>query len=92
MGLILKGLDDAVTHLHMGERVRLQFGGDLSFPNGKPSSPGKPRIPPRATVDYEVCPLICCSCIKYNTNMFSCDTQVELIDVPGKGEDYILDG
>jgi hypothetical protein len=33
------------------------------------SSPGKPRIPPRAAVEYEV----------------------ELVDLPGKGEEFILD-
>ena len=41
-------------HMKEGERLTVQFGGDLSFPNGKPSSPGKPRIPPGARLDYEV--------------------------------------
>ena len=54
LGSIMKGVDDAVIHLKVGEKVALRFGGDLSFPNGKPSSPGKPRIPAGAVVDYVV--------------------------------------
>ena len=69
VGIIIKGLDDAILNMHVGDRYRLQFGGDLAFPNGRPSAPGRPRISPGANVDYEV----------------------ELIDVPGKGEDKILD-
>ena len=54
VGLIMKGVDDAVVHMKEGEKLALQFGGDNSFPNGKPSSPGKPRIPAGAVVDYVV--------------------------------------
>ena len=54
VGLILKGLDEAVVHMKVGETWKLNFGGDLSFEKGRPSSPGKPRIPPGAEVDYEV--------------------------------------
>ena len=51
----MKGLDDAVTHMKIGDRWKLSFGGDLAFGSkGKPSAPGKPRIPPNAVVDYEV--------------------------------------
>lgn len=41
--------------MHVGDRFRLQFGGDLAFgAQGRPSAPGKPRIPPNAVIDYEV--------------------------------------
>jgi hypothetical protein len=55
--------------MHVGDRLKVEFGGDLSFPNGKPSSPGKPRIPAGGYLKYEV----------------------ELEDLPGKGEDFIAD-
>lgn len=70
VGLILKGLDDAVTNMAVGDRFKLSFGGDLAFgEKGRPSAPGKPRIPPNAVIDYEV----------------------ELVDLPGQGEDMIAD-
>jgi FKBP-type peptidyl-prolyl cis-trans isomerase len=54
VNLIVKGLDETVLNMHVGDRLHVAFGGDLSFPNGKPQSPGRPRIPPNALVDYEV--------------------------------------
>lgn len=55
VGSILKGVDEAVLHMHTGEKLHLVFGGELAFgTKGRPSSPGKPRIPPNAIVDYEV--------------------------------------
>jgi len=54
VGLLLKGMDSAVIHMKVGDRWKLKFGGDLSFEKGKPSSPGKPRIPAGAAVEYEV--------------------------------------
>jgi len=54
VGLIIKGLDDAIPTMHVGDRVSLKFSGDRSFEKGKASSPGKPRIPPGAEVEYEV--------------------------------------
>ena len=70
VGLLVKGLDDSVVHMKVGDRYKLSFGGDLAFgQKGKPSSPGKPRIPPNAEVTFEV----------------------ELVDLPGQGEDFIAD-
>lgn len=54
VGLIVKGLDDAIVNMKVGEKLGLTFSGDLGFANGKPSSPGKPRIPPGATIQYVV--------------------------------------
>ena len=66
----MKGLDDAIPNMHEGEKLHLQFGGDLAFGSkGRPSAPGKPRIPPNAVIDYVV----------------------QLVQVPGTGDDMIVD-
>lgn len=55
VGLIVKGLDDAVANMQVGDRYKLAFGGPLAFgEKGKASAPGKPRIPPNAVIEYEV--------------------------------------
>lgn len=55
VGYVVKGLDNAVIHMHEGDRVHLKFGGDLAFgPQGRPSAPGRPRIPPNAAIEYDV--------------------------------------
>lgn len=54
VGNVIPGLDESILHMKVGERVKLHFGGDLAFPNGKASAPGRARIPPNAVVDYEV--------------------------------------
>lgn len=41
--------------MKVGDRFKVSFSGtELSFANGMKSSPGKPRIPQGAEVDYEV--------------------------------------
>jgi FKBP-type peptidyl-prolyl cis-trans isomerase len=55
IGLVVKGLDDSVTQMRLGDRWHLAFGGDLAFgEKGRPSAPGKPRIPANAVIEYEV--------------------------------------
>jgi len=55
VGLIVKGLDDAVPAMHVGDRVSLKFSGDRSFEKViASSSPGKPRITPGTEVEYGV--------------------------------------
>ena len=54
VGLILKGLDESVVQMKLGDKYHLVFGGNLAFENGVKSSPGKPRIPAGAEVDYVV--------------------------------------
>jgi peptidylprolyl isomerase len=55
VGLLVKGLDDAIVQMKVGDQWKLQFGGNLAFgEKGKPSSPGKPRIPPNAEISFEV--------------------------------------
>ena len=53
-GTILKGLDDTITQMKVGDRWLVTFKGDLSFQEAKKSQPGRPRIPQGAEVDYEV--------------------------------------
>ena len=55
VGNILPGLDETIVNMHVGEKLAVSFGGDLAFgQKGRPSAPGKPRIPPNAVIDYEV--------------------------------------
>lgn len=55
VGSVLKGLDETVLNMHVGDLYKIKFGGDLAFgEKGKPSAPGKPRIPPNAEVEFEV--------------------------------------
>ena len=54
-GTILKGLDDTIVQMKVGDRWKVNFkGAELSFLEAKKSTPGKPRIPAGAEVDYEV--------------------------------------
>ena len=54
VGLIVKGLDDSIPNMHVGDRFKLVFSGDRAFEKGKPSAPGKPRLPPGGEIEYEV--------------------------------------
>jgi len=55
VGLVVPGLDETVVQMKLGERLHVQFPGELGFGDkGIKSSPGKPRIPPNAELDYEV--------------------------------------
>ena len=54
VGTVLPGLDETVVNMHVGDTLAVSFGGDLGFgAKGRPSGPGKPRIPPNAEIDYE---------------------------------------
>ena len=68
-GTILKGLDDTITQMKVGDRWLVNFKGDLSFQEAKKSQPGRPRIPQGAEVDYDV----------------------EVVNIPGMGDDFIAD-
>jgi len=55
VGSIVKGIDECVLHMQVGDRWKVIFSGtDLSFPNGVKAAPGKPRIPAGAEVEYEL--------------------------------------
>jgi hypothetical protein len=66
----------------------LKFGGEYAFGSkGKPSAPGKPRIPPNADVEYEV-ELVELPGIIY---LYLARQYVTYWLISGKGEDFILD-
>lgn len=55
VGTVLPGVDQTVINMKVGDKYHIQFGGDLGFGDqGRASAPGRPRIPPRATLDYEI--------------------------------------
>lgn len=52
-GAVLKGIEDAVQEMPVGAKWELEIPGDLAFGSaGRGASPGKPRIPPGATINY----------------------------------------
>lgn len=41
--------------MRVGDRWEITIPGELAFgAKGRPASPGKPRIPPNAPLDYEI--------------------------------------
>lgn len=54
-GTVLRGIEEAVRRMRSGDRWRLTIPGEYAFgKQGRRPSPGKPPIPPNATVLYEV--------------------------------------
>lgn len=54
-GNLIKGIDEALPMMHMGESWLLKIPGVLAFgPKGRPASAGKPRIPSNADLEYEL--------------------------------------
>eukprot|EP00611_Tribonema_gayanum_P014548 TRINITY_DN2596_c0_g1_i1.p1 TRINITY_DN2596_c0_g1~~TRINITY_DN2596_c0_g1_i1.p1 ORF type:complete len:224 (+),score=65.77 TRINITY_DN2596_c0_g1_i1:67-672(+) len=54
-GFLVKGLDEAMVMMRIGDRWELTIPGALGFgEKGRSPSPGKPRIPPNATLVYEM--------------------------------------
>lgn len=52
---VVKGIDEAIVLMRIGDRWELTIPGALGFgEKGRSPSPGKPRIPPNATLVYEV--------------------------------------
>ncbi|BAM79150.1 probable FKBP-type peptidyl-prolyl cis-trans isomerase [Cyanidioschyzon merolae strain 10D] len=54
-GNLVKGVEEAVKRMHVGDLWRLELPPAYAFGSkGRKPSPGKPAIPPNATVVYEV--------------------------------------
>lgn len=52
---LLKGIEEAVKVMKVGDRWKLTIPGELAFgAKGRSASPGKPRIPPMAPVEYDL--------------------------------------
>jgi peptidylprolyl isomerase len=55
VGSVVPGLDETISHMHVGDRYKLVFGGKLGFgEKSLPAAPGRPRIPPNADLEYDV--------------------------------------
>eukprot|EP00887_Chlorella_sp_A99_P003465 scaffold7.g3465.t1 len=53
-GSVIAGLDEGVSSMKRGGLRRLYIPGDLAFPNGLVSGPGRPRVPPKSPVVFDV--------------------------------------
>ncbi|CAL5220800.1 g2873 [Coccomyxa viridis] len=53
-GQIVAGLDEGIASMKPGGLRRLYIPGNLSFPKGLPSGPGRPRVPPASPVVFDV--------------------------------------
>lgn len=52
-GRLLKGVEEACELMTVGSKYKLKIPGDIAFGvAGRGASPGKPRIPPGATIDF----------------------------------------
>mmetsp|Transcript_19017 Transcript_19017/g.48008 ORF Transcript_19017/g.48008 Transcript_19017/m.48008 type:complete len:223 (-) Transcript_19017:180-848(-) len=53
-GQIVKGLDEGLLSMQVGGIRRIYIPGDLAFPKGLASAPGRPRIPPNSPCVFDV--------------------------------------
>ena len=51
---VIPGLDEGLKTMRSGGIRRLYIPGNLSFPKGLPSGPGRPRILPESPVIFDV--------------------------------------
>ncbi|CAM9209647.1 unnamed protein product [Ascophyllum nodosum] len=55
VGTLVKGMEEALLMMKVGDKWLLTCPANLAFGNkGRPPSPGRPRIPPGAEVEYLV--------------------------------------
>ncbi|CAM9335242.1 unnamed protein product [Hapterophycus canaliculatus] len=55
IGTLVKGVEEAILLMKVGDKWQLTCSADLAFgTKGRPPSPGRPRIPPGAEVEYTV--------------------------------------
>ncbi|CAM9239533.1 unnamed protein product [Pylaiella littoralis] len=53
VGTLVKGVEEALLLMKVGDKWQLTCPADLAFGNkGRPPTPGRPRIPPGAEVEY----------------------------------------
>jgi len=53
-GAVVPGLDEALLSMKTGEVRRVYVPGDLAFPKGLASAPGRPKVPPKSPVVFDV--------------------------------------
>jgi FKBP-type peptidyl-prolyl cis-trans isomerase len=53
--MLYKGVEEVLPLMRLGDRWKLTIPGNMAFGSkGRPSSAGKPRIQPDATIVFEV--------------------------------------
>ncbi|CAI0396867.1 unnamed protein product [Linum tenue] len=53
-GQVIKGLDEGILTMKVGGKRRLYIPGQLAFPKGLTSAPGRPRVAPNSPVVFDV--------------------------------------
>ncbi|DBA78250.1 TPA: hypothetical protein ACH3X2_008204 [Trebouxia sp. C0005] len=53
-GQVIPGLDEGMKSMKVGGIRRLYIPGNLAFPKGLSSGPGRPRVPPKSPVVFDV--------------------------------------
>uniref|UniRef100_A0A0F7H096 peptidylprolyl isomerase n=1 Tax=Geranium maderense TaxID=28964 RepID=A0A0F7H096_9ROSI len=53
-GQVIKGLDEGILSMKAGGKRRLYIPGQLAFPKGLTSVPGRPRVAPSSPVVFDV--------------------------------------
>ncbi|KAJ0092057.1 hypothetical protein Patl1_26616 [Pistacia atlantica] len=53
-GQVIKGLDEGILTMKVGGTRRLYIPGQLAFPKGLVSAPGRPRVAPSSPVIFDV--------------------------------------
>lgn len=53
-GQVIPGLDEGIMSMKVGGLRRLYIPGDLAFPKGLASAAGRPRVPPKSPVVFDV--------------------------------------
>ncbi|KAG2580417.1 hypothetical protein PVAP13_6NG338500 [Panicum virgatum] len=53
-GQVIQGLDEGILSMKVGGLRRLYIPGQLAFPKGLTSAPGRPRVPPSSPVVFDV--------------------------------------
>ncbi|OMO87964.1 hypothetical protein CCACVL1_08632 [Corchorus capsularis] len=53
-GQVIKGLDEGILTMKVGGKRRLYIPGELAFPKGLTSAPGRPRVAPSSPIVFDV--------------------------------------
>jgi peptidylprolyl isomerase len=53
-GAVIPGLDEALLGMSTGSIRRVYIPGELAFPKGLASAPGRPKVPPKSPVIFDV--------------------------------------
>ncbi|XWS22175.1 hypothetical protein CRYUN_Cryun29cG0012200 [Craigia yunnanensis] len=53
-GQVIKGLEEGILSMKVGGKRRLYIPGQLAFPKGLTSAPGRPRVAPSSPVVFDV--------------------------------------